>query len=93
MAKICHPVVINQHECEWTPSSSDVNSKQLKVHELQCPELRADTLEITLGTEEAIVSQYDMKITGNIASAESRAMLCVALSCRGFFSASWQQHE
>lgn len=24
------------------------------------------TLEITLGTEEAIVSQYDMKITDNI---------------------------
>lgn len=85
MAKICHPAVINQHECEWTPPSSDVNSKQLKVHELQCPELRADTLEITLGTGAAIVSQYGMKITDNVASAESRAMLCVALSCRGFF--------
>lgn len=38
--------------------------------------LRADTLETTLGTEEAIVSQYDMKIRDNIASADLRAMLC-----------------
>lgn len=48
MAKICHLAVINQREYKWTQSSSDVNYKQLKVRELQCPELRAEDITVHL---------------------------------------------
>lgn len=44
VAKICHPVLTQQHEYEWTLSSSSVNYKQLKVHELQTPELSVEEI-------------------------------------------------
>lgn len=47
--KMYHPVVIKQYEYKWTQSSSDVSCKQLKVHELQCPELIAEDITARLG--------------------------------------------